>query len=180
MAAAAGSEDRKSSCRRLSCVYPGICDNLEHRPDHPLVRLYRKARELPGIRSAFDRVRACATTSRSKRRNTWKELVTHHVGGYLKIAPEAHRGRTAVKMMKPGMGLRPVLGDVRQRSKQAGLEQLHLILFIIAAPRHHRPGHARLALWLKAEMVSRRPGAGRSCRHRWRWRRRCGTADATR
>jgi len=77
----------ESACRRPSCVYPGICPNLN--TDHsPLVRLYRKARELPGIKKVLiaSGVRYDLAVESPE---YVKELATHHVGGYLKIAPEA-------------------------------------------------------------------------------------------
>src|SRR4029078_6649022 len=76
----------ESACRLPSCVYPAICPNL--RTDHSsLIQLYRKARLLPGIKKVVvaSGVRYdLAATSKEYVR----ELATHHVGGYLKIAPE--------------------------------------------------------------------------------------------
>ena len=62
------SREIEAACRKPSCVFPDICDNLG--TDHgPLVRLYRKARALPGDQEDLHRVRACATTSRCARRS---------------------------------------------------------------------------------------------------------------
>ena len=92
----------QANCRRLSCVYPTICKNLE--TDHsPTTQLYRKARAIPGIKRIL-----IASGLRYDLaildEEYVKELVTHHVGGYLKIAPEHSEDSTLSKMMKPGMG----------------------------------------------------------------------------
>jgi uncharacterized radical SAM protein YgiQ len=96
------SDDIQARCRRLSCVYPTICKNLI--TDHsPTTQLYRKARAIPGVKRV-----AIASGLRYdlavKDPEYVKELVTHHVGGYLKIAPEHTEKNTLEKMMKPGMG----------------------------------------------------------------------------
>ena len=46
------SREIESVCRRLSCVYPTICKNLN--TDHAaLIRLYRRARALPGVKKVL-------------------------------------------------------------------------------------------------------------------------------
>jgi radical SAM superfamily enzyme YgiQ (UPF0313 family) len=52
-------------------------------------------------------------TWRSNRPTYVKELAQHHVGGYLKIAPEAIAEGPLSKMMKPGVGPTPLQGAVR-------------------------------------------------------------------
>ncbi|MCB1320189.1 MAG: YgiQ family radical SAM protein, partial [Leptospiraceae bacterium] len=96
------SEEIESACRRLSCVFPDICSNLN--TDHtPLVNLYRKARALPGIKKVF--IASGLRYDLAIRAPEYvKELVTHHVGGYLKIAPEHTEEGVLNKMMKPGIG----------------------------------------------------------------------------
>ncbi|RLU02133.1 MAG: YgiQ family radical SAM protein, partial [Ketobacter sp.] len=96
------SEEIHQNCRRLSCVFPTICKNLV--TDHsPTTRLYRRARQLPGIKRIM-----IASGLRYDLAvldpEYVKELVTHHVGGYLKIAPEHTEDAPLSKMMKPGMG----------------------------------------------------------------------------
>ncbi len=92
----------ESSCRKLSCVFPDICDNLN--TDHgPLIQLYRKARALPGIKKIL--IGSGLRYDLAVRSPEYiKELVTHHVGGYLKIAPEHTEAGPLSKMMKPGIG----------------------------------------------------------------------------
>jgi uncharacterized radical SAM protein YgiQ len=139
----------ESSCRRLSCVYPGICNNL-NTDQMPLVRLYRKARELPGIKRVFIasglRYDIAVETPEYVR-----ELVTHHVGGYLKIAPEHTESRPLSKMMKPGIGTYDRFKALFDRfSKQAGKEQYLIPYFIAAHPGTTDKDMLQLALWLKA------------------------------
>ena len=96
------SREIESACRRPSCVYPGICPNLD--TDHaPLIELYRKARALPGIKKVLiaSGVRYDLAIESPE---YVRELAQHHVGGYLKIAPEHVREGPLSKMMKPGVG----------------------------------------------------------------------------
>ncbi len=139
----------ESKCRRLSCVYPGICDNLET-DQMPLVRLYRKARALPGIKriliaSGLRYDIAVETPAYVK------ELVTHHVGGYLKIAPEHTEPNPLSHMMKPGIGTYDRFKALFDRySRQAGKEQYLIPYFIAAHPGTSDEDMLRLALWLKS------------------------------
>ena len=138
----------ESSCRRLSCVYPGICKNLNTN-QMPLVKLYRKARELPGIKRIFIasglRYDIAVETPEYVR-----ELVTHHVGGYLKIAPEHTESGPLSKMMKPGMGTYDRFKAMFDKySKEAGKEQYLIPYFIAAHPGTDDKDMLNLALWLK-------------------------------
>ncbi len=138
----------ESSCRRLSCVYPGICKNLET-DQMPLVRLYRKARALPGIKKVLIasglRYDLAVETPEYVR-----ELVTHHVGGYLKIAPEHTRPGPLSKMMKPGIGTYDRFKAMFDKySRQAGKEQYLIPYFIAAHPGTRDEDMLELALWLK-------------------------------
>ena len=79
-----------------------------------------------------------------------KELVTHHVGGYLKIAPEHTEDGPLSKMMKPGMGTYDRFKKLFERySKQAGKEQYLIPYFIAAHPGTTDEDMMNLALWLK-------------------------------
>ena len=96
------SREIESACRRPSCVYPGICPNLD--TDHaPLVRLYRKVRELPGIRKVLiaSGVRYDLAVESPE---YVRELAQHHTGGYLKIAPEANSAGAPSVMLETGGG----------------------------------------------------------------------------
>ncbi|NJD33792.1 MAG: YgiQ family radical SAM protein [Betaproteobacteria bacterium] len=138
----------ESSCRRLSCVYPGICENLN--TDHaPLISLYRKARALPGIKKIL--IGSGLRYDLAVRSPEYvKELVTHHVGGYLKIAPEHSEEGPLSKMMKPGMGAYERFKQMfDQFSKEAGKEQYLIPYFIAAHPGTTDEDMLDLELWLK-------------------------------
>jgi uncharacterized radical SAM protein YgiQ len=144
------SREIESACRRPSCVYPGICPNLD--TDHaPLIRLYRKARALPGIRKVLiaSGVRYDLAIESPE---YVKELAQHHTGGYLKIAPEAIGERPLSKMMKPGVGTYYRFRELFDRySKEAGKEQYLIPYFIAAHPGTTDEDMLELALWLKRE-----------------------------
>ena len=79
-----------------------------------------------------------------------KELTQHHVGGYLKIAPEAFSDGPLSKMMKPGMGTYDRFKELFDRySKEAGKEQYVIPYFIAAHPGTTDQDMLDLALWLK-------------------------------
>ena len=138
----------QSVCRKPSCVYPGICSNLV--TDHaPLIGLYRRARALPGIRKVLiaSGVRYDLAVQSPE---YVRELAQHHVGGYLKIAPEAIAEGPLSKMMKPGIGTYHRFKELFDRfSKEAGKEQYLIPYFIAAHPGTTDQDMLELALWLK-------------------------------
>jgi uncharacterized radical SAM protein YgiQ len=142
------SREIESACRRPSCVYPGICPNLN--TDHaPLIELYRKARALPGIKKILiaSGVRYDLAIESPE---YVRELTQHHVGGYLKIAPEHVREGPLSKMMKPGVGSYYRFKQLFDRySKEAGKEQYLIPYFIAAHPGTTDEDMLELALWLK-------------------------------
>ncbi|MBR7778785.1 YgiQ family radical SAM protein [Undibacterium rugosum] len=143
-------KDKKieESCRRLSCVYPGICSNLG--TDHSkLISIYRKARALPGIKKIL--ISSGLRYDLAVRSPEYvKELVTHHVGGLLKIAPEHTEQNTLSKMMKPGIGTYDEFKEMFDRySREAGKEQYLIPYFIAAHPGTTDEDMVNLALWLK-------------------------------
>jgi uncharacterized radical SAM protein YgiQ len=138
----------ESACRRPSCVYPGVCPNLN--TDHaPLIRLYRRARELPGVKKVLiaSGVRYDLAIESPE---YVKELAQHHTGGYLKIAPEAIGEGPLSKMMKPGVGAYYRFKQLFDRySQAAGKEQYLIPYFIAAHPGTTDQDMLELALWLK-------------------------------
>jgi uncharacterized radical SAM protein YgiQ len=138
----------ETNCRRLSCVYPGICRNLN--TDHSaLIGLYRKARALPGIKKVLI-ASGLRYDLAVESPEYVRELVTHHVGGYLKIAPEHTEDSPLSKMMKPGMGTYDRFKALFDRfSKEAGKEQYLIPYFIAAHPGTTDEDMLNLALWLK-------------------------------
>ncbi|MEZ5531228.1 MAG: YgiQ family radical SAM protein [Steroidobacteraceae bacterium] len=142
------SREIESACRRPSCVYPGICPNLD--TDHSaLVALYRKARAVPGVKKVLI-ASGVRYDLASESPEYVKELVQHHVGGYLKIAPEAVSEGPLSKMMKPGIGTYDRFKALFERfSKEAGKEQYLIPYFIAAHPGTTDEDMLELALWLK-------------------------------
>jgi uncharacterized radical SAM protein YgiQ len=142
------SREIEAACRRPSCVYPGICPNLN--TDHaPLIKLYRRARALPGIKKVLiaSGVRYDLATESPE---YVKELAQHHVGGYLKIAPEAIGEGPLSKMMKPGIGTYDRFKALFDKfSREAGKEQYLIPYFIAAHPGTTDEDMLELALWLK-------------------------------
>jgi uncharacterized radical SAM protein YgiQ len=143
------SKEIEESCRRPSCVFPGICKNLI--TDHsPTTQLYRRARNVPGIKRV-----AIASGLRYdlaiEDPEYVKELVTHHVGGYLKIAPEHTEDQPLSMMMKPGMGAYDSFKKMFDKySKEAGKEQYLIPYFIAAHPGTTDEDMINLAIWLKS------------------------------
>ena len=138
----------ESACRRPSCVYPTICKSLN--TDHsPTTQLYRKAREIPGVKRVM--VASGLRYDLAVEDPEYvRELVTHHVGGYLKIAPEHTEDATLSKMMKPGMGSYYQFKKMFDKfSKEAGKEQYLIPYFIAAHPGTTNEDMMNLALWLK-------------------------------
>ena len=142
------SKEIEAACRLPSCVYPGICKNLN--TDHSsLTRLYRKTRALPGIKKVLI-ASGLRYDLAVEDPEYVKELVTHHVGGYLKIAPEHTERGPLDKMMKPGIGSYERFRELFETySKEAGKEQYLIPYFIAAHPGTTDLDMVNLALWLK-------------------------------
>lgn len=141
-------EKAQANCRRLSCVFPGICKNLETSHKHT-TELYRKARAIPGIKKI-----AIASGLRYDLAvhdpEYVQELVTHHVGGYLKIAPEHTEKGPLNQMMKPGIDTYYEFKKMFDGfSREAGKEQYLIPYFIAAHPGCEHEDMINLALWLK-------------------------------
>ena len=138
----------EKNCRKPSCVFPGVCQNL-HTDHAPLTQLYRKARAIKGVKKILigSGLRYDLAVLNPE---YVKELVTHHVGGYLKIAPEHTEKGPLNKMMKPGIGAYDRFKQMFERfSKEAGKEQYLIPYFIAAHPGTTDYDMMNLAIWLK-------------------------------
>ncbi len=146
---ACNSPEIEVACRKPSCVFPGICQNLN--TDHTsLIELYRKARDLPGIKKVLI-ASGLRYDLAVESPEYVRELVTHHVGGYLKIAPEHTEEGPLEHMMKPGIGSYERFRKMFERfSKEAGKEQYLIPYFIAAHPGTTDKDMLNLALWLKS------------------------------
>jgi radical SAM superfamily enzyme YgiQ (UPF0313 family) len=142
------SPEIEAACRKPSCVYPGICQNLN--TDHnPLIKMYRRARAIKGVKKILisSGVRYDLAVESPE---YVKELVSHHVGGYLKIAPEHTEQGPLTKMMKPGIGSYDKFKQLFEKfSLEAGKKQFLIPYFIAAHPGTSDEDMMHLAQWLK-------------------------------
>jgi len=142
------SPDIEAACRKPSCVYPGICQNLNTNHD-PLIAIYKRGRSLKGIKKILigSGVRYDLAVQSPE---YVKELVQHHVGGYLKIAPEHTESGPLSKMMKPGIGTYDKFKTLFDKfTEEAGKKQFLIPYFIAAHPGTSDEDMMNLALWLK-------------------------------
>ncbi|MEJ8813284.1 YgiQ family radical SAM protein [Variovorax ureilyticus] len=142
------SPEIEAACRKPSCVYPGICQNLNTNHD-PLIKIYRRARALKGIKKIL--IGSGLRYDLAVQSPEYvKELVQHHVGGYLKIAPEHTEQGPLTKMMKPGIGSYDRFKQMFEKySAEAGKKQYLIPYFIAAHPGTSDEDMMNLALWLK-------------------------------
>jgi uncharacterized radical SAM protein YgiQ len=141
-------ERTESACRRLSCVHPGICENLV--TDHgPLLALMRKVREEKGIKRVF--IASGVRYDLAERSPEFvRELARHHTGGQLSVAPEHSNDRVLDKMKKPGIQSYERFAQAFCRaSEEAGKEQYLVPYFITGHPGSTLADTIELALYLK-------------------------------
>ena len=138
----------EAACRKPSCVYPKICQNL-HTDHGPLIKLYRRARALSGVKKIL--IGSGLRYDLALESPEYiRELVTHHVGGYLKIAPEHTEEGPLGRMMKPGIGSYERFKQLFDRfSAEAGKKQYLIPYFIAAHPGTSDEDMMHLAIWLK-------------------------------
>ncbi|MBC7547887.1 MAG: YgiQ family radical SAM protein [Polaromonas sp.] len=142
------SPEIEAACRKPSCVYPGICSNLNTN-HNPLIKMYRRARALKGVKKILisSGVRYDLAVESPE---YVKELVSHHVGGYLKIAPEHTEQGPLTKMMKPGIGSYDKFKQMFEKyTLEAGKKQFLIPYFIAAHPGTSDDDMMNLAIWLK-------------------------------
>jgi len=141
-------EKTESACRRLSCVHPGICENLV--TDHaPLISLLKKVREADGIKKVF--VASGVRYDLAERSPEFvKELARHHTGGQLSVAPEHSNDSVLDKMKKPGIASYERFAETFScASQEAGKEQYLVPYFITGHPGSTLKDAVDLALYLK-------------------------------
>jgi uncharacterized radical SAM protein YgiQ len=131
------SDEARKVCRRLSCVYPAVCKHFD--VDHgALVQLYRRARAVKGVKHVFvgSGVRYdLAQADQANGQAYLKELVTHHVSGQLKVAPEHVAAGTLKAMKKPGVeSFERLRHDFARYSREAGKEQYLVPYFLSSHP----------------------------------------------
>ena len=131
------STEIQSKCRKLSCVHPRVCPHL-HTDHAPQVELLRKARKIPGIKkiTIASGLRYDLSLADKKSGETYmKELITHHVGGHLKVAPEHLDPEVLHLMKKPGLSnFDEFVSYFEKVSLEAGKEQYIVPYFISGFP----------------------------------------------
>jgi len=138
----------EKACRRLSCVHPGICENLG--TDHePLLDVMRKVRKEPGIKKVF-LASGVRYDLAEKSPEFISELAQHHTGGQLSVAPEHNSKAVLDKMKKPGVeSYERFAESFRCASEAAGKDQYLVPYFISGHPGSTLEDMVGLALWLK-------------------------------
>ena len=131
------SAEAHAACRRASCVFPAVCRFFE--VDHgPLVELYEKARKVKGVKHLFVGSGVRYDLAQADARNGdryLKALVTNHVSGQLKVAPEHVCGPVLKLMKKPGVeSFERFRRDFARYSREAGKEQYLVPYFISSHP----------------------------------------------
>ncbi len=146
------SDDIEKACRKLSCVHPGICENLV--TDHgPLISLLKRVREEPGVKKVMvaSGVRYDLADQGKKGSEFISELARHHTGGQLSVAPEHNEDKVLMKMKKPGIAsYERFASKFECASQEAGKEQYLVPYFISGHPGSSVEDMISLALWLKA------------------------------
>jgi uncharacterized radical SAM protein YgiQ len=138
------------ACRRLSCVHPGICENLV--TDHgPLIGLLRSVREEKGVKHAF--VASGVRYDLAARSPEFvRDLARYHTGGQVSVAPEHSNPQVLDKMKKPPIEHYERFAQAFcQASEDAGKEQFLVPYFITAHPGSTLNDTIELALYLKAK-----------------------------
>ncbi|HEX9050490.1 MAG TPA: YgiQ family radical SAM protein [Anaeromyxobacter sp.] len=131
------SAEAHAACRRASCTYPSVCRFFA--VDHgPLVDLYEKARRVKGVKHLFVGSGVRYDLAQADRKNGERyleALVTHHVSGQLKVAPEHVRAPVLAIMKKPGVeSFERLRRDFARYSRKAGKEQYLVPYFISSHP----------------------------------------------
>ncbi|MDD5186406.1 MAG: YgiQ family radical SAM protein [Paludibacter sp.] len=145
-------------CRKPSCIFPKVCFNLDTN-HNPMLDIYRSVDQIPGVKKSFigSGVRYDILLSDTKNFDTNKshsdyirELITNHVSGRLKIAPE-HTSDAVLNMMrKPSFAY---FGEFKKQferiNREAGLNQQLIPYFISSHPGCHNEDMADLAILTK-------------------------------
>jgi uncharacterized radical SAM protein YgiQ len=142
--------EAEARCRRLSCVSPKVCKLLD--TDHaPLIELMRASRSIEGVKKVHIASGIRMDLARGEPEYL-KELVEHHVGGHLKVAPEHVSDRVLALMKKPPQCTFEEFSErFHSASKQAGKDQYLVPYFIASHPGSELEDMIELALFLKRQ-----------------------------
>jgi uncharacterized radical SAM protein YgiQ len=146
------SDDIERACRRLSCVHPGICENLV--TDHqPLLDLLGRVRAEKGIKHAF--IASGIRYDLAERSPEFvRVLAAHHTGGQLSVAPEHNNKDVLDKMWKPPIECyERFIDEFSSASEKAGKEQHLVPYFISGHPGTTLRDMVDLAVYLKRQGI---------------------------
>lgn len=94
-----GCRHGRSNCRRRSCLYPALCPELQTDPA-AFMKLLQAARRMPGVKHVFVSSGIRYDLALADKSEQWlRELIAHHIGGRLKIAPE-HISECVLRAMR--------------------------------------------------------------------------------
>lgn len=145
-------------CRKPSCIHPKVCFNLN--TNHaPLLEIYQEVDRLPGIKKSFVgsgiRYDIMMTDTQNKETNQshkdyTKELITKHVSGRLKVAPEHTSNNVLNLMRKPSFNhFQEFTRQFEQINRECGLNQQLIPYFISSHPGCEPADMADLAIKTK-------------------------------
>ncbi|MHB1400388.1 MAG: YgiQ family radical SAM protein [Trichloromonadaceae bacterium] len=142
----------RAKCRRVGCLHPQPCPHLAT-DDERAVRLLERIRRQPGVKHAF-----VASGVRydllALQQRYFDALLQHHVGGLLKVAPEALDPEVTRVMRKPGAALfKTFLEQFRAANRRLGLRQGVVPYFIAGHPGSSLNALVDVALFLKRERL---------------------------
>jgi uncharacterized radical SAM protein YgiQ len=140
--------DVEAKCKRLSCIHPTICKLLGTN-QKPTIDLMRRARAVPGVKRVH--ISSGIRMDLANLDDEYvDELVKHHVGGHLKVAPEHTSDRVLSLMKKPSHGAFDTFArKFRAASERAGKEQYVVPYFIASHPGSTAEDMIDLAVFLK-------------------------------
>ena len=120
-------------CVRPTCMFPEQCPNY-HADQQPLISLLKRVRTTPGVKKVFinSGIRLDLALEQEE---LMKEIITHHVSGHVKVAPE-HLDPLVLKYMRKGKADEfPRFREIFERvSREVGKEQYLIPLFISNFP----------------------------------------------
>ncbi|MPL92545.1 hypothetical protein SDC9_38654 [bioreactor metagenome] len=146
------------TCKKPSCIHPKVCFNLN--TDHtPLLDVYRAVDQLPGVKKSFvgsgiryDILLSNKNDTKTNESHTayTRELITKHVSGRLKIAPEHTSDKVLKLMRKPGFEyFQEFKEQFDQINREKGLNQQLIPYFISSHPACGPEDMADLAIKTK-------------------------------
>ncbi|MBP6611265.1 MAG: YgiQ family radical SAM protein [Paludibacter sp.] len=145
-------------CKKPSCIHPKVCFNLDTNHSR-LIDIYRSVDALPGIKKSFVgsgvRYDLLLSDTKSEEANKShaeyiKELISKHVSGRLKIAPEHTSDKVLYLMRKPSFAYFAKFKEQFERiNREAGLNQQLIPYFISSHPGCHNEDMAELAVLTK-------------------------------